>query len=51
MMTISSEGTHFPKDIILVAVFFYLRYRVSCRDLEEIMVERGVTAYHTTRTR
>lgn len=31
------------KDVILHAVFFYLRYGVSCHDLEEIMAERGVT--------
>ncbi len=50
-MTISLKGARFPNDIILIAVFFYLRYRVSCRDLEELMAERGVTAYHATRTR
>ena len=41
-MTISFKGAHFPKDVILHAVFFYLRYGVSNRDLEEIMAERGV---------
>ncbi len=41
-MTISFKGAHFPKNIILHAVFFYLRYSVSYRDLEEIMAERGV---------
>ena len=41
-MTISFKGAHFPKDVILRAVFFYLRYGVSNRDLEEIMAERGV---------
>ena len=40
-MTISFKGAHFPKDIILYAVFFYLRYNVSYRDLEEIMAARG----------
>jgi len=39
---ISFKGTHFPKDIILYAVFFYVRYVVSCRVLEEIMSERSV---------
>jgi tetraacyldisaccharide-1-P 4'-kinase len=29
---ISFKGTHFPKDIILYAVFFYVRYGVSYRD-------------------
>jgi putative transposase len=40
---ISFKGTHFPKDVILYAVFFYVRYGVSYRDLEEIIEERG---YH-----
>ncbi|MEJ2117975.1 MAG: hypothetical protein P8Y36_08770, partial [Alphaproteobacteria bacterium] len=31
-----------PTDVILHAVYFYVRYAVSYRDLEEIMAERGV---------
>ena len=50
-MRISFKGAHFPKDIILHAVFFYLRYKVSYRDLEEIMAERGVTVDHATLNR
>ncbi|NVO57934.1 IS6 family transposase [Rhodobacteraceae bacterium B1Z28] len=50
-MTISFKGTHFPKDVILHAVFFYLRYGVSDRDLEEIMAERGVDLDHATLNR
>jgi putative transposase len=45
---ISFKGTHFPKDVILYAVFFYVRYGVSYRDLEEIMEERGVNVDHAT---
>ncbi|SCN47853.1 Mobile element protein [methanotrophic endosymbiont of Bathymodiolus azoricus (Menez Gwen)] len=41
---ISFKGTHFPKDVILYAVFFYVRYGVSYRDLEEIM-EVGAPSY------
>jgi putative transposase len=44
----SFKGIHFPKDIILYAVFFYVRYGVSYRDLAEIMQERGVKVDHTT---
>ena len=44
---ISFKGAHFPKEIILYAVFFYVRYGVSYRDLEEIMEERGVNVVHT----
>ena len=36
------KGAHYPKSVIVFAVFFYLRYPVSYRDLEEIMQERGV---------
>ncbi|RLK07293.1 DDE superfamily endonuclease [Ruegeria conchae] len=50
-MTISFKGAHFPKDVILNAVFFYLRYGVSYRDLEEIMAERGVDLDHATLNR
>ncbi|WP_111560229.1 IS6 family transposase [Paracoccus sediminilitoris] len=50
-MSVSFKGAHFPKDVILYAVFFYLRYGVSYRDLEEIMAERGVTVDHATLNR
>ncbi|EEE34967.1 transposase [Rhodobacteraceae bacterium KLH11] len=50
-MTISFKGAHFPKDVILHGVFFYLRYGVSYRDLEEIMAERGVDLDHATLNR
>ncbi|ANP91686.1 IS6 family transposase [Rhizobium leguminosarum] len=45
------KGSHYPKDVILYAVFFYVRYAVSYRDLEEIMAERGVTVDHATLNR
>ncbi|SLN39325.1 IS6 family transposase [Ruegeria meonggei] len=48
---ISFKGTQYPKDVILFAVFFYVRYGVSYRDLEEIMGERGVFVDHTTLNR
>jgi len=31
---ISFEGAHFPKSVIPLAVYFYVRYGVSYRDLE-----------------
>jgi putative transposase len=40
------KDTHFPKDVILYAVYFYVRYAVSYRDLEEILAERGVSVGH-----
>ena len=41
-LTIEFKGSHYPKDGILNAVFFYVRYAVSYLGLEEIMAERGV---------
>jgi putative transposase len=48
---ISFKGAHFPKDVILYAVFFYVRYGVSYRDLEEIMGEMGVKVDNSTLNR
>ena len=45
-MSIDFKGSHYPRDVILYAVFFYVRYAVSYRDLEEIMAERGVQVDH-----
>ncbi|WP_299941840.1 IS6 family transposase [uncultured Nitratireductor sp.] len=47
----SFKGAHFPKNVILFAVFFYVRYGVSYRDLEEILAERGVNVDHATLNR
>jgi putative transposase len=48
---ISFKGCHFPKPVILHAIYFYLRYSVSLRDLEEILAERGVAVDHATLSR
>jgi putative transposase len=48
---IDFKGDHFPKSVILFAIFFYVRYGVSYRDLEEIMAERGVEIDHVTLNR
>jgi putative transposase len=45
---IDFKGNHYPKDVIMYAVFFYVRYAVSYRDLEEIMAERGIEVDHAT---
>ena len=50
-MMIDFKGTHYPKSVILFAVFFYVRYPVSYRDLEDIMEERGVDVDHATLNR
>ena len=47
-MTVDFKGVHFPKSVILHAVFFYVRYAVTYRDLQEILAERGVSVDHAT---
>ena len=41
-------GFRFPSEVISVAVRWYLRYCLSYRDVEELLVERGVTVDHVT---
>ena len=38
----------FNKDVITVAVGYYLRYTLSYRDISEILRERGVNVHHST---
>lgn len=42
------KGKQFKKDIITVAVSYYLRYNLSYREVSEIMNDRGITVCHTT---
>jgi len=42
------RGRHFQDVIIVLCVRWYLRYSLSYRDLEEMMVERGLTVDHAT---
>ena len=39
---LSFKGRHFPKDIILMAVRWYVAYPLSYRNIEEMMAERNV---------
>jgi len=39
---------HFESEIILLCVRWYLRYSLSYRDLEEMMLERGLHVDHST---
>jgi putative transposase len=48
---IDFKGAQYPKSVILYAVFFYVRYGVSYRDLQEIMADRGVIVDHSTLNR
>ena len=35
------EGRHFDREIIVLCVRWYLRFKLSFRDLVEMMAERG----------
>jgi IS6 family transposase len=41
-------GFRFPPEVIVIAVRWYLRYALSYRDVEELLVERGVQVDHVT---
>jgi transposase-like protein len=41
-------GFRFPPDVIVLAVRWYLRFGLSYRDLEELLIERGVEVDHVT---
>ncbi len=44
---LSFKGRHFTKDIILMAVRWYVAYPPSYRNIEEMMAERGVKLDHS----
>jgi transposase-like protein len=47
-MAISFKGAHFPPDIILMGVRWYVAYPLSYRHVEELLEERGVPIDHAT---
>jgi transposase-like protein len=42
------RGRHFDREVIILCVRWYLRYKLSSRDLVEMMSERGLHLAHTT---
>jgi len=46
-----SHGSYHHKSVVLYTVFFYIRYGVFYRDLEEVIAERGVGVDHATLNR
>ena len=42
------SGRHFDREVIVLCVRWYLRYKLSLRDLVEMMAERGLSLAHTT---
>jgi putative transposase len=47
-MPVSFKGAHFPQDIILMGVRWYVAYPLSYRHVEALMEERGVPVDHAT---
>jgi putative transposase len=45
---VSFQGVHFPQEIILTGVRWYLASPLSYRQVEELMEERGVSVDHAT---
>jgi putative transposase len=41
-------GYRFPNDIIQRAIWLYLRFTLSYRDVEELLAERGVAVSYET---
>ena len=47
-MAVSFKGAHFPPEVILMGIRWYLAYPLSTRHVEELMEERGVNMDHST---
>ena len=42
------KGRHVDREVIILCVRWYLRFKLSFRDLVEMMEERGLSMAHTT---
>jgi putative transposase len=42
------KGCHFPKEVILMSIRWYIAYPLSYRHVEELMEERGIELDHAT---
>jgi transposase-like protein len=47
----SLQGTAFDQEIIVLCVRWYLTFKLSFRDLVQMMAERGIAITHTTISR
>jgi putative transposase len=50
-MTLNFSGRHYPKEIILQSLRYYLAYKLSHREIEEIFAERNIHFDHSTLNR
>ena len=46
MTKISYSGYRFPPEIIHQAIWLYLRFTLSFRDVEDLLAERGIAVSH-----
>jgi len=47
-LTVLFKGRHFDHEIIILCVRWYVTYKLSYRDLVNMMAERGIEVAHTT---
>jgi putative transposase len=47
-MAVSFKGAHFPPEVILTGIRWYLAYPLSTRHVEELLEERGINVDHST---
>ena len=50
-MPLNFSGRHFPTDIIMQALRYYLAYKLSYREIEEMFAERNIHFDHSTLNR
>jgi transposase-like protein len=50
-MAVCCKGAHFPQEIMLMGVRWYVAYPLSTRHVEALMEERGVEVDHSTRSK
>jgi putative transposase len=49
MTEISCSGYRFPPEIIQQAIWLYVRFTLSFRDVEDLLAERGIVVSYETR--
>ena len=50
-MTLNLSGRHYPSDIIMYALRYYLAYKLSYREIDEIFAERNIHFDYSTLNR
>ncbi|OEE54286.1 hypothetical protein A146_14435 [Vibrio splendidus FF-500] len=50
-MTIKFTGRHFPSEIRLQSVRYYVSYKLSYREIKEVLAEHGISVDHSTLNR